>query len=231
MKLTYLTFALFTGLSLVSVANAAVVWNFASGVTQNTDLSSPQTFNCTNGVIACSPAVNIIAYGAHPDDGSSTDLFAKFTSSSTNVETGLGTNHGTDNEIDTDHLIELDVSSIAANTTLNFLITSVQSGSADVFAWGIDDVTAPQKLASFTGGASGLTENGSTSEQNFNFTRDHQSHEFIAISASSGNVLIQSATITSTGGGTTTPEPRFYGLLLVSLLAIPAIRRRFVPQQ
>ena len=45
---------------------------------------------------------------------------------------------------------------------------------------------------------------------------------------------IDSAATDSNGiipGGQGTPEPRFYGLLLVSLLAIPAVRRRFVPQQ
>jgi hypothetical protein len=54
--------------------------------------------------------------------------------------------------------------------------------------------------------------------------------EYIAIAADCDYLLLNSVTQT-TAGHQSTPEPRFYGLLLVSLLAIPAIRRRFVPEQ
>jgi hypothetical protein len=233
MKRRYLTVALFAGLSLGSVANAAMVWNFTSGVAANTDLTtSPISFTSTGG----SPDKTILAYGAHAD-GSLTDLYAKVTGGNP-VETGLGTFRGSEFEIDNNHFIELDVSSLTNLTTLSFLITSVQSG--ETFNWGKVDGAgspgggnAPFALSSFTPLGS-ITGSGSGGTNTFSFTRDSAAREFIAISITtsdwSSDVLLSTATVTSTGGQGT-PEPRFYGLLLVGMLAIPAIRRRFVPQQ
>jgi hypothetical protein len=240
MKRGCLTVALFAGLSLGSLANASVFWNFTSGVTNNTELGSSQGFASQVNGSSTNPNLTITAYGVHTD-GSATDLYAK--SSGDPTETGLGLAHGSEFEIDNEgsgHAIEIDVSSLSSvnNPTLQFLITSVQSG--ETFNWGTYNSATndtPQPLSAFSttspNGAIGLGDNGS-SEQTFNFTRSTSKYEFIAIFVSSTNgadVLLSTATMTNAGGHTGAPEPRFYGLLLVSLLAIPAIRRRYVPQQ
>jgi hypothetical protein len=54
---------------------------------------------------------------------------------------------------------------------------------------------------------------------------------WLGIQADCHYLLLDTITGTQGSGGQGTPEPRFYGLLLVSLLAIPAIRRRFVTEQ
>jgi hypothetical protein len=235
MNRKYFTLALFAGLSLGSAANASVVWNFTSGVTANTDIGTSHSFASTGG----SPNFSITAYGVH-NDGSATDLFAK---SAGATETGLGLANGSETEIDnentffstgdpkTGHAIELDVSSLPTLTTLQFLINSVQSG--ETFTWGVKDTSTTGALSGFGGGAT-LSQNGSTNQQTFNFQRDGASHEFIAIFVSandSSDVLLTSATLLSGGNQNPTPEPRFIGLLLVGMLAIPVIRRRFAPQQ
>jgi hypothetical protein len=85
--------------------------------------------------------------------------------------------------------------------------------------------------ANYIGKDVGALSNGVTVPQiSITTTAGANQVGFIAIQADCTYLLLNSMTSTPPGH-TTTPEPRFIGLLLVGMLAIPAIRRRFAPQQ
>ena len=219
-----LTVAVFGALSLVSVAQATITWDFSSIVLNAGNLSG--TVNSTG------PGGNpkIIAYGVNGSTGAAEALAVKTGGGSgITAENGLGNNLGTNNEIDTTHIVELDISSLAPSTSISILMTSLQAGEG--FKYAAKDSAGIAAYSAFTvspgfGFANLL---GVPTNDPFTFTRDSAATEFIAIEATNNDVLL--ATATGPSGVSPTPEPRFYGFLLVSLLGIAAVGRRFVPQQ
>ena len=105
----------------------------------------------------------------------------------------------------------LDVSQITAGQMITVNISSIQTGETyDVYA-GSGAVTGPLSLV---GSPSMPSHSGTYSVLRSGTT------QFIAFTAPSGDVLINSLTFAST------PEPRFYGLLLAGLLGLAGIAYR-----
>ena len=134
-------------------------------------------------------------------------------------------------------------SDIGKDTVINFLMQQGDQ-AADFFnVYHIDSSSLPTALgASWTttgtaiavGGISTSSHYNAATTSQFSIKKDTALDEYVAITADCTYMVLDSAATDSNGiipGGQGTPEPRFYGLLLVSLLAIPAVRRRFVPQQ
>lgn len=198
-------------LGLCSSAGAVTTWNFSTSPDHSLGTS---TSTYTVG------GVTITASGFY-NNNSSRILYDKFTTSVTNDESGLGftddafANH----EIDTNGFIVLDLSnSFFTGKSLSINITSLQAGES--FQWydgsSINGASSHEGLSLVS---SGLTTSPLT------FTGGGV-HSFIAIEATSHNVLLNSLTAAAV------PEPRFYGLLLAGLMGLAGIvyRKRRVTE-
>jgi hypothetical protein len=193
--------ALSLGLSLCSLANAATTWYFSQnpGVNLGPTVSTPVS-------IGSGPA---IAASGFNNNFTTRDLWEKLTSGSpTNDESGLGFANEVNHEIDTHGFIVLNLSDSSFNgDSLSLYITSIQSGESYEWFHG-------SSLGSLATGGTNLT----TSPLIFS---GGGSDKYIAIEASSHNVLINSLVATSP-----VPEPKFYGLLLAGMLGFIIVRNR-----
>jgi hypothetical protein len=264
--------AAFAALSLGSLANATVTWNFAGpdggafvtqgksyGTSAGTISVFAEQINNTTKVLQGSPqqigGVNtlgsagtaLFAVDTHPNNnGSGIGPYSTVQGGSTG--SGFPSQDGiTDTLHDASggsantaygNILEIQLGADIANgAILNFLMQGVAGDTVTVY---YGDFSTPQNLGSLSvlsnpvthlgsdvSPIGGISTTGTTSQ--FSITKNTASNEFVAIVADCHYLLLD--TISTTGGTQSTPEPRFYGLLLVSLLAIPAIRRRFVPEQ
>lgn len=132
-------------------------------------------------------------------------------------------------------------SNIAEGTTLNFLLQAGNGQSGDAVSIFYQDATGTPSnppdvspdtftsdgtsLASRTTPANSITNTGTTPQ--LSMVKDTNGIEFVAIEADCHYLLLD--TITGTPGTSGVPEPRFYGLLLASLLGLGGVvyqRRR-----
>ena len=145
-------------------------------------------------------------------------LYDKFTNTVTDNESGLGFTDDTfgNHEIDTSGFIVLNLSNaFFAGKTLLLFITSIQSGES--YQWYHGSST---NAALATDGLTLVPPPGLTGSPLI-FTGGG-ANSYIAIEATSNNVLINSLVVSSV------PEPRFYSVLLAGMLALAGIvwRRR-----
>ena len=176
---------LFTALAAIGFAGAldanAVTITFQendSPVNTSTVLGTSATF--TEGV------ASITATG-YSSNNNLTDLFAKYTSGDP-TETGLGLNNDPDKEIHGSSFIQLTVPPSPAGSTLDVVLTgSIQTGETSNIGF---STTAGTRGALIPGGSQ---SGGGT----FSFTVPSGDQSgYIDIWASSGNVLLDSVTIT-----------------------------------
>lgn len=147
----------------------------------------------------------------------------------TNNYGGTNTNYG--------NILLLNISNVAAGTTLSFLLQEgpnttdpdsavfyyQNGGSVNV---GMNQGISPSGMTSFgTVSAGQITTTGGSPQ--ISLVRDSAATEWVAIEADCHYMLLSSITGTAPMSGV--PEPRFYGLLLASLLGIAGVvyqRRR-----
>lgn len=237
---------LLSGLFITGVANASVTWTFGGnpalvqqGSAYNTSLgtitvyaeqvngsgvlqSLPDSTLCsgTNCLFQTNNSVNADGIGIAPY----------------NPAEGTGGSFSNQDGISEYNILELQLgSNIANGTTLSFLL---QSG---YYAYGADTVSVftsntstPQSLGNMTifknsvaSPIGGISTNGTTSQ--FTITKDTSGTEFVAIAADCHYLLLD----TITGTAPSTPEPRFYGLLMAGLVGFVGIflRNRRAAQQ
>jgi hypothetical protein len=197
-------------LGLCSSAGAVTTWNFSSSPDHSLGVTS---FAYTVG------GVTITASGFY-NNNTGRILYDKFTTSVTNDESGLGFTDDAfgNHEIDTSGFIVLNLSNSFFNgKSLALTITSIQAGES--YQWYHGSSTG-------AGATQGLSLVASTLTSSPLTFMGGGSNSFIAIEATSHNVLLNSLTATAT------PEPRFYGLLLASLLGLAGIvyRKRHVTE-
>jgi len=202
MNRIHLVAALVASLGLCTFANAAVqTWDFS---TPSGTLGTSQTYTSTPG------GIQIVAYGflgTPTAKGSATALYGKNAGS---TEKGLGTNLGTDNEIDSSHFVELDLSALIGYS-VNFGVNSLQG--PDMY-----NVYSSNAL----NGTFALIPPANRTAASFGPLTISSMNDFLAVSATAADVLLSSATAT-VGSGIGTPEPRFYGIFLAGLLGLAGI--------
>jgi hypothetical protein len=129
------------------------------------------------------------------------------------------------------NILELNISGVAKGASLAFVLQGPSGDDVTVYTGDVSSQTSLSGLTVFDNSANNPIGNGVISPTgtttDFTIVRDSSASEFVAIQADCHYLLLD--TITDTPAPT--PEPRLYAFLLVGLLAIPAIRRRFVPQQ
>jgi hypothetical protein len=108
----------------------------------------------------------------------------------------------------------------------------------DVYTF-TSDGAAPVNLAGYgtvfahNQGTTGFLPGGYSST----FETGSKVHTYIAITASATNpvsdLVLTSLSLKNSSGVNPTPEPGFYGILLVAIsaLALPQVRRRFIPER
>jgi hypothetical protein len=198
-------------LGLCSTAGAVTTWNFSSNPDHSLGVSS-QTYTVGG--------VTITATGFYNND-SARILYDKFTTDVNNNESGLGFTDDSflNHEIDTNGFVVLDLSSsFFAGKSLSLTITSIQAGES--YQWSHGSATHAGQATD------GLTLVGSNLISSPLIFTGGGANSFIAIEATSHNVLINSLTAAAV------PEPRFYGLLLAGLLGFAGIvyRKRRVTE-
>ena len=129
-----------------------------------------------------------------------------------------------------DNILEIELgSNIAQGTTLKFLLQAGPNAGSPSVNWFFADASTPQSPSAMTPGATNnpttiaITDSGTTSQ--FSVTKNTSGIEFVAIEADCHYLLLD----TITGVPTSTPEPRFYGMLLAGFLGIAGMfyqRRR-----
>ena len=174
------------------------------------------TFNTPSGVLGVSQTYSsspggivVTAYGftgTPTGKTGTTALFGKNVSGDP-TEQGLGTNLGTDNEIDTNHWIELDLHNLVG-LTMNMSIQSLQG--PDMY-----DVYSTNSL----NGTFVLVPPANRTSMSFGPLAVTSADDYLAISATSQDVLLGGITADTTSQNPT-PEPRFYGLLLAAMMAL-----------
>jgi hypothetical protein len=211
MNRIHLVTAVVASLGLCTFANAATqTWDFSS---PSGTLGVSQTYTSTPG------SIQIVAYGFNGTPtakGTATALFGKNLGG---TENGLGTNLGTDNEIDLSHFVELDLHNLIG-LSLNLGINSLQG--PDMY-----DVFSSNAL----NGTFNLIPPANRTATSFGPLAITSANDFLAVSATAADVLISGASTTS-GSGSPTPEPRFYGIVLAGLLGLAGIvyRKRRVTE-
>jgi hypothetical protein len=113
-------------------------------------------------------------------------------------------------------------SNIASGTTLNFLLQAGIDASTDVVQdyWqdgGTSNVSPDTMTLNGTTTAGEISTNGTTPQSQLSLTKNTAGIEFVAIEADCHYILLD--TITGTPGAST-PEPRFYGLMLAGFLGL-----------
>lgn len=113
-------------------------------------------------------------------------------------------------------------SNIAQGTTLQFLIQAGIGASTDVVSdyWqdgGTSSVSPDTMTLNGTTTAGEISTNGTTPQSQLSLTKNTAGIEFVAIEADCHYILLD--TITGTPGAST-PEPRFYGLMLAGFLGL-----------
>src|SRR5579864_3053170 len=119
MKRSSLT-GLIVAFYLTPFAHATITWNFDNGTNGDLGVTSKAFTQGTT---------TLTAYGVNDTTGAALHLWNK---NVVPTDMGLGTAPGVSNEIDTINIVELDVSHIAANTTMSVLISSLAN---DSFNW------------------------------------------------------------------------------------------------
>jgi hypothetical protein len=144
--------------------------------------------------------------------GSPTDLYAKFTSGNKD-ETGLGTAHGGDHEINTTEFIQLTLPTTPSAFLKSIGLGSVQAGE-----------TARVYFTTTPGSLTGATLLGMLNGKDGSISiPSADRHGYIDITASSGNVLLKSAVIqTIPDGGATA------GLVGLTIAALALAHRRVI---
>src|ERR1700680_4785011 len=106
---------LLAGLSLASFAQASTTWTFDNGT--NGDMLVTNKGYTQN-------STTLTAYAVDDTNGNAVDLWNKHVSPE---DFGIGTAPGVSNEIDTRYIVELNVSAIAANTSMSILMSSLST--------------------------------------------------------------------------------------------------------
>ena len=185
-----------------TMAHAALqTWSFNN---PTGTLGNTQTYTSSPGGIV------ITAYGflgTPTAKGAATALFGKNVSGDP-TEQGLGTNLGSSNEIDTSHFVELDLHNLTG-LTINLTIQSLQGPDAySVYT------------SNALGGTFTLVPPAGSTNNNFGPINITAADDYLAVTATSVDVLLSTLSSTNTTSGT--PEPRFYGLLLVGMMGLAA---------
>ena len=216
LTLTTITIAIFLSLSSSAVAST-YTWNLAPGPTSQL-LGTSETLTSTTGGLTLGFTGNVI-----DSNGKVTlsDLYAKVGGGD---ETGLGlaADPTGQNEIFKNSFVQIDLTSLlAANkvNSLSLIIGSVQSGEG--FAvWGSN--TAGQEGSVLMTGGSSM--NGVA----FNVP-SFGNYNYVSISATANNVLLDTVTAAGSTTVTSTPEPSTMVLDLLAglgLMATALVRRR-----
>jgi hypothetical protein len=233
------------------IASAAVVtWNFA-GSSGSGAFYDTYSGGVNNGKTFTSSGQSITVYGytvdgnpTQPVNGNtggpgyivgSTDLFAVQQGYGGNNASGIApyqhyVSYTSQNGITESNILLLKLdSSIQVGETLNFLLQAGVTGDA-FNVWTGDFSATPTNLGK--GGATGLTEvaagvhvdnpsrNGTNPQ--YSFTKTVAGTQWVAIQADCHYLLLD----TITGYTSEVPEPRFYGMLLVSLIGMAGIYAR-----
>jgi len=181
---------------------------------------------------------NNLAGGIGPYDpnqgNTSTDHFNSQTGIADSVDNSCSGPNGCLNNI-----LEIGLSNVAVGSTVTLLMQQGDSASESEFqvyapssttaALNSGDILKNTLTNSTTPTSTGAMDGNAASPGQFSFTMTAGT-TYIAITPDCQYLLLDQIQVTPTTHQGT-PEPRFYGLLLISMLAIPAIRRRFVPQQ
>jgi hypothetical protein len=238
MKRTFLTIAL-VAFGLGSTARADITWTFSppgpdtgpSCAGPNPRCSVGNSFTYTSG------GVSIVASGFY-NNGNPQGLYEKNRSG----DTGLGFSQPSLSEIDTSGYVQLDLSTLNGVPKLDPIALVLGSLSPnqqyDVYTF-TSDGAAPVNLAGYgtvfahNQGTTGFLPGGYSST----FETGSKVHTYIAITASATNpvsdLVLTSLSLKNSSGVNPTPEPGFYGILLVAIsaLALPQVRRRFIPER
>ncbi len=162
-----------------------------------TSITSTWNFNLPSGTLGTSQAYNvngvkITAYGYNTSGGTAA-LYGK---NAGGDENGLGINGTTDNEIDRTHFVQLDLTNLiaAGATNVQILINSIQTGETYAI------------YGSNTLGSLGtLLYSGTSKDDNKAFTMPgYPTYKYIAVIATSQNVLLGAITATLPGACTIT---------------------------
>ena len=211
MNRIHLVAALVASLGLCTLANAATeTWDFSGA---NVVLGTTQNY------FSAPSSIKIVAYGflgTPTAKGSAAALYGKNAGS---TEKGIGTNLGTNNEIDSSHFVELDLSALIGYS-VNFGVNSLQG--PDMY-----NVYSSNAL----NGTFALIPPANRTASSFGPLTISSTNDFLAVSATAADVLLSSATAT-VGSGIGTPEPRFYSIFLAGLLGLAGIvyRKRRVTE-
>jgi hypothetical protein len=231
MKRTFLTIAL-VAFGVGSTARADITWTFSGGGADNgpSCVANPRCVGTTKTYFSGSPSVGITATGHVTADGSLQGMYEKNRSG----DNGLGIAAESVSEIDHSAYIQLDLSAINANDPLSIALQSLGGTPPqqyDVYKLETNAAMGPTGLGSFSLVS---LDNGASNFNNIN--RGAATHYYLAITASAvpaGSDLVLTSLTATQGGQLNTPEPGFYGILLVAMsaLALPQVRRRFIPER
>jgi hypothetical protein len=227
MMRTFLATAIAVGVGLCPSAKAAVTWNFISPTTctpspcpapaDNHDIGTKatytQTFNGSPTTITAYGFNVVGTPGATLVQGTARDLYAK---NIPTTDVGLGLATGTANEIDRTGYAEFDLSALLGKD-VSFALSSLTGDTYDVYNGASLSPVALTKCCNST--------SPYPTSAPFTFNVD-STNDFIAFIAgvSGQSILVTSVTASNP---TATPEPRFYGVLLVGLFGLGlAFQRR-----
>lgn len=238
---------LLCGLFITGVANASVTWTFGGNPALVQQGSAYNTSLGTITVYAEQVNGSGVLQGL-PDSTLCSGTNCLFQTNNSVVNDGIGiapynpTENGvsssftTQDGISPTNILELQLgSNIAKGTTLSFLLQSgYYAYNTDTVSVLYADASTPQNTGSMTvfnnsvsSPIGGISTNGTTPQ--FTITKNTSGIEFVAIEADCHYLLLD----TITGTAPSTPEPRFYGLLMAGLLGLAGIffRNRRAVQQ
>jgi hypothetical protein len=204
------------GFGLCSLGNAASTWNFGGVSPSPGQDVGANTLNLSSG------GISITALGFYNLSGGADaprDLWRKFNADPNERGLGFKDDSFGDFEIDTGGFIVLNLSDPKlANLALALSITSIQA--TENYAWYHGNTLDTTKAF---GGLSLVATGQSFSPLTFT-AGSAAGNKYIAIEASSRNVLINTLAVV--------PEPRFYGILLIGMLALAGMvwRKRRVAE-
>ena len=198
------------GMGLAQTCQATLTWNFVTASNQSGDVGSSKSYSASG--------YNLTASGFN-SNGTSRDLYQKWTSSINNSETGLGLDTSSQHEIQVGQFIQLyfPTSTFAKNQfdNLTFHIGSVQNGEG----WAIYGSSTAGQLGSPI--ASGI--GGNTDSYSISGTDWQNNTYFSLLGTTKGNVLLMNGVTLQTSS---VPEPSTVvaGVLLLLPFSVSTLR-------
>lgn len=253
MHLTRLTITLLGSLLLASMASASVTWQFGNtpGIYANgtsitnsagtvsvyaEQVNSSGTLQSLPDSTLCAPSSNNCLFQVNDSPNNDGIGIAPYNPQENGLSSNFTTQDGISDNDSThiDNILEVELgSNIAAGTTLSFLLESgANAFNADTVSVYTAVASTPQNLGNMTvfqnsvnSPIGGISTNGTTAQ--FTITKAPGSNvtEFVAIQADCHYLLLDSITA-GTVTISSTPEPRFYGLLLAGMLGLAGLYRR-----